>query len=425
MESRALLLARIGQSTAVPARERAAGAVQQGDTPPAPRAGKPRSTTANIALADHAWVLGTASRPARVLVYCNSRDHALKVKKELESRLNEHEYNHSKSVELLVGARRVHEREALFEWLKSHGFVGDVTASPDAPTFLVATSAGEVGVDLDADHMVCDLVEWERMVQRLGRVNRRGRKEAQIRVTRQPRLPIVVASTFLRSRNVGLRLAGVAKAGLSVVVWSGVLAGTYLGIPVSTTHTIIGCIIGVGAARRVSAVRWKVTHRIVPAWIITIPAAGAIAALWGYEMVRLNVRVARRGRAAPERVLRGCRALGAVWRGCSLFMRMVPFSLASLPPSVTLPTMASPPSWTWTCSTVPFCWPLPKISDCPKPTINTFLEGRCRESQYHFCADSPLSYAGSREIRARHHPPFHRSSGAGRIYRPRPSEMAL
>ena len=47
---------------------------------------------------------------------------------------------------------------------------------PDAPTFLVATSAGEVGVDLDADHMVCDLVEWERMVQRLGRVNRRGGK---------------------------------------------------------------------------------------------------------------------------------------------------------------------------------------------------------------------------------------------------------
>ena len=53
---------------------------------------------------------------------------------------------------------------------------------------------------------------------------------------------------------------------------------TWLGIPVSTTHTITGCIIGVGAARRVSAVRWKVTHNIVLAWIITIPATGAIAA---------------------------------------------------------------------------------------------------------------------------------------------------
>jgi inorganic phosphate transporter, PiT family len=63
-------------------------------------------------------------------------------------------------------------------------------------------------------------------------------------------------------------------------------AATYLGIPVSTTHTITGCIIGVGAARRVSAVRWKVTHQIVLAWIITIPAAGAIAAVfyWATKM---------------------------------------------------------------------------------------------------------------------------------------------
>lgn len=46
--------------------------------------------------------------------------------------------------------------------------------------FLVATSAGKVGVDLDADHMICDLVEWERMVQRLGRVNRRGDGGAKV-----------------------------------------------------------------------------------------------------------------------------------------------------------------------------------------------------------------------------------------------------
>jgi PiT family inorganic phosphate transporter len=54
---------------------------------------------------------------------------------------------------------------------------------------------------------------------------------------------------------------------------------TGLGIPVSTTHTITGAIIGVGAARRASAVRWQVAQRIVWAWIVTIPAAGAIAAL--------------------------------------------------------------------------------------------------------------------------------------------------
>jgi inorganic phosphate transporter, PiT family len=55
---------------------------------------------------------------------------------------------------------------------------------------------------------------------------------------------------------------------------------TYLGIPVSTTHTITGAIIGVGAARKVSAVRWNVTYEIVFAWIITIPASALIAALF-------------------------------------------------------------------------------------------------------------------------------------------------
>lgn len=53
---------------------------------------------------------------------------------------------------------------------------------------------------------------------------------------------------------------------------------TWLGIPVSTTHTITGCIIGVGAAKKVSAVRWGVAQNILIAWIITIPASGLIAA---------------------------------------------------------------------------------------------------------------------------------------------------
>ena len=51
------------------------------------------------------------------------------------------------------------------------------------------------------------------------------------------------------------------------------------GIPVSTTHTITGAIIGVGAIHRLSAVRWGVARRIVWAWIITIPASGAVAGL--------------------------------------------------------------------------------------------------------------------------------------------------
>ncbi|MFN2502411.1 MAG: anion permease [Pyrinomonadaceae bacterium] len=54
---------------------------------------------------------------------------------------------------------------------------------------------------------------------------------------------------------------------------------TAAGIPVSTTHTITGCIVGVGSAKRFSAVKWGVAGRIVWAWVLTIPAAAAIAGL--------------------------------------------------------------------------------------------------------------------------------------------------
>jgi PiT family inorganic phosphate transporter len=61
---------------------------------------------------------------------------------------------------------------------------------------------------------------------------------------------------------------------------------TYLGIPVSTTHTITGAIIGVGAARRASAVRWNIAQGIVIAWVITIPMTALIAAI-GYWVAAL------------------------------------------------------------------------------------------------------------------------------------------
>ena len=54
---------------------------------------------------------------------------------------------------------------------------------------------------------------------------------------------------------------------------------THLGVPVSTTHTITGAIIGVGSIRRLSAVRWGVAGRIVWAWILTIPASAFISAV--------------------------------------------------------------------------------------------------------------------------------------------------
>jgi PiT family inorganic phosphate transporter len=65
---------------------------------------------------------------------------------------------------------------------------------------------------------------------------------------------------------------------------------TYIGVPVSTTHTITGAIVGVGAARRVSAVRWNVATSIVWAWVITMPAAAIIGAI-GFELAQLGQRL--------------------------------------------------------------------------------------------------------------------------------------
>jgi PiT family inorganic phosphate transporter len=64
-----------------------------------------------------------------------------------------------------------------------------------------------------------------------------------------------------------------------------IIGAAWSGIPVSTTHTITGAIVGVGATRRLTAVKWGVTRRIVWAWIITIPAASGIGAL-AYTFIR-------------------------------------------------------------------------------------------------------------------------------------------
>jgi PiT family inorganic phosphate transporter len=67
-----------------------------------------------------------------------------------------------------------------------------------------------------------------------------------------------------------------ASAGGSVMLFT----ASYLGIPVSTTHTITGCVIGAGAARRASAVRWGVAGNVMIAWLITIPASATVGALF-------------------------------------------------------------------------------------------------------------------------------------------------
>lgn len=69
-----------------------------------------------------------------------------------------------------------------------------------------------------------------------------------------------------------------ASTGGSIMVFT----ASALGIPVSTTHTITGCVIGAGVARRTSAVRWGVAQNVMLAWVITIPASGTVGALFYY-----------------------------------------------------------------------------------------------------------------------------------------------
>ena len=86
------------------------------------------------------------------------------------------------------------------------------------------------------------------------------------------RIVHTMGSRITRLRPVG---GFCAETGGAIVI----LVASKLGIPVSTTHTITGSIVGVGATNRLSAVRWGLAGRIVWAWVLTIPAAGLMAAL--------------------------------------------------------------------------------------------------------------------------------------------------
>lgn len=84
-------------------------------------------------------------------------------------------------------------------------------------------------------------------------------------------------------RTMGMGITRIRPTGGFAAQTSGSIAlflATSLGIPVSTTHTITGAIVGVGLSRRASAVRWGLASRIVWAWIITIPASAIIAAIF-------------------------------------------------------------------------------------------------------------------------------------------------
>lgn len=148
------------------------------------RVALPKDVTLADAVAEHVWGLRSRAGAHRCLVFVNARRDAQAVADALVRRAKAEKVE-ARAPELLVGERRVRERGIAAATLRSLGFVAGSAAADDT-SVLVATSAGEVGIDLDADHVVCDRVAWERMVQRLGRVNRRGKGAAEVIVVDAP-----------------------------------------------------------------------------------------------------------------------------------------------------------------------------------------------------------------------------------------------
>ncbi len=139
-------------------------------------------------ITDKAWELRGVNN--RILIFCDRREHAKKIADNLKSLAKKTKRTANISINLLVSGRRIRERLELTEWLARTGFLAGAKQNSGIPAFLIATSAGEVGIDLDADHMICDLVAFERMMQRFGRVNRRGDHRSTIYVTDvPPKLP--------------------------------------------------------------------------------------------------------------------------------------------------------------------------------------------------------------------------------------------
>jgi CRISPR-associated endonuclease/helicase Cas3 len=108
---------------------------------------------------------------SRVLIYVRSPEGAQNVAKRLRKEVSDHA---GERIALLTGTIRGHERDILVSENLVYRALLDHKSNIERTVYLVSTSAGEVGIDLDADHMVCDMTTLDSMIQRLGRVNRRG-----------------------------------------------------------------------------------------------------------------------------------------------------------------------------------------------------------------------------------------------------------
>lgn len=144
---------------------------------------------------------------AKVLVYVNSPETAGKVSENLISKYG------PDRVALLTGTLRGYERDRLLEHPVIQAFM-DKAQAVDKTIYLVSTSAGEVGWDIDADHLVCDLTPLDSMVQRLGRLNREGTKQSTVHIV------------YDMGKNEGeeksrYRLACITTRGLTLRDWDG------------------------------------------------------------------------------------------------------------------------------------------------------------------------------------------------------------
>ncbi len=125
--------------------------------------------------------LATQARPSpsRIIVFVKMPDLATKVRNKLAGKPY---HVPEDQVALLTGTIRGHERDELVEKPVLQHLLNGWRDEQPRTEYLIATSAGEVGADFDADHMVCDLSTLDAMIQRFGRVNRRGGEERKARI---------------------------------------------------------------------------------------------------------------------------------------------------------------------------------------------------------------------------------------------------
>jgi CRISPR-associated endonuclease/helicase Cas3 len=115
---------------------------------------------------------------AKVLIYVRSPETAKEIVSSLKRKLN----SGGSRIALLTGTIRGHERDSLVQTDPVYRAFLDHGSQPGQAVCLVSTSAGEVGIDLDADHLICDLTTLDSMIQRIGRVNRFGGEGRDARI---------------------------------------------------------------------------------------------------------------------------------------------------------------------------------------------------------------------------------------------------